>query len=133
MLLTKRKSAARHLLSTVKARTALDPSPPSGALDHEKQLAVVDAVEWAVERWGSPELAAPGTTDLRAAHAASLIAALIYLDSRFEHLEPAFVSQVISQVIGDAESAPTEGASRPPLDAKAAAALLIVEVGAFRR
>ena len=35
MLLTKRKSAARHLLSTVKARTALDPSPPSGALDHD--------------------------------------------------------------------------------------------------
>ena len=137
MLLTKRKSAERRLLSTSKARAGLASAAPrpSVALDHEKQLAVLDAVEWAVERWTSHELAPPSITDPRQAHATRLIAALIYLDSRFAHLEPAFVSRVISRVVDfeDPASAAPDGPSLPRLDAKAAAALLTVEVGAFRR
>ena len=137
MLLTKRKSAERRLLSTSKARRDLGSmaSPASVALDHEKQLAVLDAVEWAVERWTSRELATPGSTDPHHAHAARLIAALIYLDSRFARLEPVFVTRVISRVV-DFEAGPNaapDAQSGPPLDAKAAAALLTVEVGAFRR
>jgi len=132
MLLTKRKSSERRLLSTSKARRDLGriASPSSVALDHEKQLAVLDAVEWAVERWTSREFATPGSTDPHRAHAARLIAALIYLDSRFARLEPVFVTQVISRVV-DFEAGASQ--SGPPLDAKAAAALLTVEVGAFSR
>jgi hypothetical protein len=131
MLLTKRKTAARRLLSAVKAqrgasRTA---APRDVALDHEKQLAVVDAVEWAVERWASRDQVEPSTADPRAAHAAHLIAALVYLDSRYQRLDRAFVTQLIEAV---AATSP-EAHGGPRLDAKAAAALLTVEVGAFRR
>jgi len=58
------------------------------------------------------------------------------LDSRFARLEPAFVTRVISRVVDGergASASPDDGQSEPRLDAKAAAALLTVEVGAFRR
>jgi hypothetical protein len=128
MLLTKRKKAERRLLSALKAQQSGTPLPasPVVALDHDKQLAVVDAVEWAAERWATRELIAAGSADPRAAHATRLVAALVYLDARFERLDPAFVTQVIEDV-----TRPTPAGRR--LDAKAAAALLAVEVGAFRR
>jgi hypothetical protein len=131
MLLTKRKRSAHRLLTSVKAaRNVREPTAPHEAsLDHEKQLAVVDAVEWAVERWGSRDLVEPSASDPHAAHAKRLIAALVYLDERFARLEPALVTQVIERVAGPGPTA----ASEPSLDAKAAAALLTVEVGAFRR
>jgi hypothetical protein len=131
MLLTKRKRAERRLLTAVKAaRTASEPLlPQDGALDHEKQLAVVDAVEWAVERWGSRGLSEPHADDPQAAHAQRLIAALVYLDQRFARLDPGRVAQVIERVAGPLAFA----ASEPSLDPKAAATLLTVEVGAFRR
>jgi hypothetical protein len=131
MLLTKRKSADRRLVTALKAarRTSHETSPRAADLHHEKQLAVVDAVEWAVERWASRDSAPPNATDPRAAHAARLIAALVYLDARFERLKPGFVTQVIEGVA----SSPTSEHEVPRLDAKAAAALLTVEVGAFRR
>jgi hypothetical protein len=132
MLLTKRKRTRSRLLGRVKARTAAElPAAASAdlALDHHRQLAVVDAVEWAAERWASRELAPPGAPDPRPAHAARLIAALGYLDARFARLDPSFVTEVID---GVANPAQTEHAA-PRLDAKAAAALLTVEVGAFRR
>ncbi|HWZ93046.1 MAG TPA: hypothetical protein VNW92_29510 [Polyangiaceae bacterium] len=131
MLLTKRKNAARRLLNAVKAErdASRTVAPRDAALDHEKQLAVVDAVEWAVERWASRDRVEPITVDPRAAHAAHLIAALAYLDSRFQRLDGAFVTQLIEAVA----AAPPEAQDGPRLDAKAAAALLTVEVGAFRR
>ena len=71
----------------------------------------------------------PSAADPRAAHAARLIAALVYLDPRFARLDPAVVTQAIEAVA----SAPGDAAAGSRLDAKAAAALLTVEVGAFRR
>jgi hypothetical protein len=131
MLLTKRKSTERRLVTALKAAPGTTRQTSAGAdLLHEKQLAVVDAVEWAVERWASRDLAPPSSTDPRAAHAARLIAALMYLDPRFERLEPAFVTQLMENV---ASAPPDELHEGPRLDAKAAAALLTVEVGAFRR
>ena len=131
MLLTKRKRAHSRLLGSAKARAAA--APPAAladlALDHDRQLAVVDAVEWAAERWASRQHAPPGAPDPCPAHAARLIAALTYLDARFQGLEPRFVTELIDGVASPAE---TEHAG-PRLDAKAAAALLTVEVGAFRR
>jgi hypothetical protein len=131
MLLTKRKSAQRRLLGALKAQRSERRALTAGdaALDHEKQLAVVDAVEWAVERWASRDRVEPAAADPRLAHATRLIAALLYLDPRFEGLQPNFVTEIIEAVAG----APPEGADRPQLDAKAAARLLTVEVGAFRR
>jgi hypothetical protein len=131
MLLTKRKGTQRRLLTSTKAgaNAALASAPPELALDHDKQLAVVDAVEWAAERWSSSDLADRSATDPRPAHAARLIAALVYLDARFERLDPRFVSEVIDGVA----TPPAPGQPGPRLDAKAAAALLTVEVGAFRR
>ena len=131
MLLTKRKSTERRLVTTLKAerRASRAATPPTATLDHDKQLAVVDAIEWAVERWASRDLVERSATDPRAAHANRLIAALIYLDPRFERLELPFVTQVIETVA----SAPSDTVTGPRLDAKAAAALLAVEVGAFRR
>src|SRR5260221_10866851 len=91
MLLTKRKNAARRLLSAVKAERGASQTaaPRDTALDHEKQLAVVDAVEWAVERWASRDRVEASAADPRAAHAAHLIAALVYLDARFQSLDQA--------------------------------------------
>lgn len=131
MLLKKRKSEKRSLLSARKARRRASDavSPHAAALEQEKQLAVVDAIEWAAERWASPDLVEPGATDPRPAHAARLVAALVYLDARFERLEPAFVTRIIEDVAG---TSPAEQ-RRPRLDAKAAALLLTVEVGAFSR
>ena len=131
MLLTKRKTTARRLLSAVKAQRGASraAAPHDAALDHEKQLAVVDAIEWAVERWASRDQVEPSSADPRAAHASHLIAALVYLDSRFQRLDQAFVTQLIEAVA----AASPEAQDEPRLDAKAAAALLAVEVGAFRR
>lgn len=135
MLLTKRKSAQRSLLRDLKAQRQGRRSEGAGdsTLDHEKQLAVVDAVEWAVERWTSRDLVEPSTADPRAAHARRLIAALVYLDSRFSTLQTAFVTQLIEAVAGAPQEGSPKGSPGPQLDAKAAAALLAVEVGAFRR
>jgi hypothetical protein len=131
MLLTKRKSAQRQLISAAKAerRAGLAASPDDGALDREKQLAVVDAVEWAAERWAARDLAPPNAPNPRAAHAVRLIAALVYLDARFARLDPSLVIQVVERVTSSSPA----GDTGPRLDAKAAAALLAVEVGAFRR
>lgn len=131
MLLTKRKRAQRRLISALKARLGAGGAvtPQGASLDHEKQLAVVDAVEWAVERWASRDLALRAAADPRVAHAARLIAALVYLDPRFSALQVPFVTRVIEAVVG----APEPGGGGPQLDEKAAAALLMVEVGAFRR
>jgi hypothetical protein len=131
MLLRKRKSAKRGLISAIKARRRASDagSPRASAIEHEKQLAVVDAVEWAVERWASWDLVEPSATDPRPAHAARLIAALVYLDARFQRLDPAFVTRIIEDVAGPRPAEP--GRSR--LDAKAAALLLTVEVRAFSR
>ena len=128
MLLTKRKKGPSRLLSVVKRRQNLEP-PSSAASVHEKQLAVVDAVEWAAERWASRDLIEHGVDDPRAVHAARLIAALVYLDERFGRLGDAFVTEIIDRVA----SAGADVASGPRLDAKAAAALLTVEVRAFGR
>ena len=129
MLLSRRKRAESRLVVAVKAeRSARRATAAGAALEHEKQLAVVDAVEWAVERWASRDRVEPTATDPRAAHAERLIAALVYLDSRFARLEPAFVTELI-----DAVAASPEGSPSPRLDAKAAAALLTVEVRAFSR
>ena len=128
MLLTKRKAAQRRLVTGIKrARDRVPASNTTAALDHEKQLAVVDAVEWAVERWASRDFLARPVADPRAAHAARLIAALTYLDPRFERLDPAVVTGIIDSVATPGPDSPGR------LDAKAAAALLAVEVGAFRR
>jgi hypothetical protein len=128
MLLTKRKAGQRRLLSTTKARQGAAAEPGSAVpLDHEKQLAVVDAIEWAAERWADRDVAAQTAPDPKSWHAARLIAALTYLDARFDRLDPTFVTQVIDGVTSEPA---LEGAR---LDAKAAAALLAVEVGAFRR
>jgi len=131
MLLTRRKSTDRRLLTALKAerRARHEASSRAVALDHDKQLAVVDAVEWAVERWASRDLVEASATDPRPAHAARLIAALAYLDERFQRLEPPFVTQVVERVA----SAFPDAQTGPRFDAKAAAALLAVEVGAFRR
>lgn len=74
-------------------------------------------------------MARPATADPRSIHTAQLITALVYLDSRFARLTPSFVAEVIDRLA----SAPADGPAGPRLDAKAAAALLTVEVGAFRR
>ena len=128
VLLTKRKNDHSRLLSIVKRRQNVEPRA-SAALVHEKQLAVVDAVEWAAERWASRDLVEDGIGDPRAVHAARLIAALVYLDERFGRLGDAFVTEIIDRVA----SAGPDAASGPRLDAKAAAALLTVEVRAFGR
>jgi hypothetical protein len=128
VLLTKRKNDQSRLLSIVKRRRNPEPAA-SAALAHEKQLAVVDAVEWAAERWAARDLIEHGAGDPRAAHAARLIAALVYLDERFGRLKDAFVTEIIDRVA----SAGPNADSGPRLDAKAAATLLAVEVRAFGR
>jgi hypothetical protein len=128
MLLTKRKRARPGLLRAQKARTAqARAEADDAARDHDRQLAVVDSVEWAAERWSEPELGRVPTAEPRALQTAQLIAALVYLDPRFSRLDPEFVAEIIDRVT-DAPSL-----AGPRLDAKAAAALLTVEVGAFRR
>lgn len=128
MLLTKRKRARPRLLRAQKAQTAqARAEADDAARDHDKQLAVVDSVEWAAERWSEPELDRLPTAEPRALQTAQLIAALVYLDPRFSRLDPEFVAEIIDRV-ADAPSP-----AGPRLDAKAAAALLTVEVGAFRR
>jgi len=130
MLLTKRKRALNRLLQARKARAALTRAESDDpANDHDKQLAVVDAIDWAAERWSEPDLARPSTTEPHALHTAQLIAALVYLDPRFSRLDPRVVSEIIDRVA----NAPSDASRGPRLDAKAAAALLTVEVGAFRR
>ncbi len=127
VLLTKRKTTHSRLLSLTKARQSLPADvDAAAALVHEKQLAVLDAVEWAAERWTLREGPAG---DPRATHAARLVAALVYLDPRFERLDPAFVIELIDRVVDP----PLALATGPRLDAKAAAALLMVEVAAFGR
>ena len=128
MLLAKRKRPLSCLLQARKARAALERAESNDAArDHDKQLAVVDAVEWAAERWSEPDLARPPTAEPHALQTEQLIAALAYLDPRFSRLDPRFVAQIIDRVADTLD----HGGSR--LDAKAAAALLAVEVGAFRR
>lgn len=119
-----------RLLSLAKARQSQPPAvSESAALVHEKQLAVLDAVEWAVERWCSRAEISEAVADPRPTHSAHLIAALVYLDPRFERLDAAFVTDIIDRVVDQ----PVASNSGPRLDAKAAAALLTVEVGAFGR
>lgn len=128
MLLTKRTKQSR-LLSRTKARQSPPPALADAALVHEKQLAVLDAVEWAAERWTLHEGRLDDATDPRATHAARLVAALVYLDPRFARLDAAFVIDIIDRVVDP----PLTLATGPRLDAKAAAALLMVEVAAFGR
>lgn len=128
MLLTKRKRALHRLLQARKARAALSRAESDAdARDHDKQLAVVDSVEWAAERWSEPDLTGLTTAEPHALQTAQLIAALVYLDPRFSRLDPGFVAEILDRVA----NAHSQGG--PRLDAKAAAALLTVEVGAFRR
>jgi hypothetical protein len=128
MLLTKRKRALNSLVQARKTRAArAGAESEDAARDHDKQLAVVDSVEWAAERWSEPDLAGLATAEPRALQTAQLIAALVYLDPRFSRLNPNFVAEIIERV------ANAHSQVGPSLDAKAAAALLTVEVGAFRR
>jgi len=128
MLLTKRKRALNRLLQARKERAARSRAESDDAArDHDRQLAVVDSVEWAAERWTEPDPAGLPTAEPHALQTAQLIAALVYLDPRFSRLSHSFVAEIIDRVA----NAPSQ--LGPRLDAKAAAALLTVEVGAFRR
>ncbi len=130
VLLTNRKALHSRLLSVSKARQSAPAAVgEAAALVHEKQLAVLDAVEWAVERWSPHSEISEAAADPRPTHSAHLIAVLVYLDPRFGRLGSAFVTAIIDRVVNP----PLASNAGPRLDAKAAAALLTVEVGAFGR
>jgi len=86
------------------------------ALEHDKQLAVVDAGRVGSGALGGARFRVESTSDPRLSHATRLMAALVYLDSRFERLEPSFVTELIE---GRGRARRPTPPPRPRLDAKA--------------